>query len=473
MKGLCINKMKLVLDERLFTEDIESVRKNYPKIEEDKFYELIKLDPTFKADRDSVGTYGKWILNLYNKGNLKEEDFYKVTEYLSEFEDKKKLFKNKDIGQFKSLPDLYSALQDVDDSNLSHRQQVRQAQKDRKNVDLGQDAKKVFENSKVEIWIPETYAASCKLGQDTSWCTATTESDRMFNYYTSQGPLFIIIDKHNPENKWQFHFESNQFMDRDDREVNAVETMKELSVCDFFKPHVYKMFGLNPNEKTLSTDLTYEELADYFNNYYEPENYNRDALSGKTIASILTQESVLDFYDYGYLWDSPITQVVDFDEIDENNFNTLNELIGVSTPEELEEYLDNPESEYSEEIKANLYVAEEDTRNIGAADAAYNDLINTILHHDNRDSWNTYYVDVTETNDGFNFSIDTKELIDAYLDGSVEESGYGVLHDVLNLWAHNFYFYEPQYGWDGWDKDEFNNQLEFRLEELQDKISKN
>lgn len=48
-------------------EDIEAVLKLFPNIEKDKAMQLIRLDPTYKEGRNSVGTYGKWILNLYNK----------------------------------------------------------------------------------------------------------------------------------------------------------------------------------------------------------------------------------------------------------------------------------------------------------------------------------------------------------------------------------------------------------------------
>ena len=49
-------------------EDIAAVQKNFPNIDDETFKHLIALDPTFNPNRDSVGTYGKWILTLYYKG---------------------------------------------------------------------------------------------------------------------------------------------------------------------------------------------------------------------------------------------------------------------------------------------------------------------------------------------------------------------------------------------------------------------
>lgn len=65
-------------------EDIEAVKKYYPNIDDGTFMQLIQLDPTYRGN-DSVGKYGKWLLNLYNKGNLSEEDFEEITPLLNQF----------------------------------------------------------------------------------------------------------------------------------------------------------------------------------------------------------------------------------------------------------------------------------------------------------------------------------------------------------------------------------------------------
>ena len=53
--------MRLIeeLRKELLVEGIKEVQAKYPNIEESKFYQLIKLDPTYKDGVDSVGTYGK------------------------------------------------------------------------------------------------------------------------------------------------------------------------------------------------------------------------------------------------------------------------------------------------------------------------------------------------------------------------------------------------------------------------------
>lgn len=69
-----------------------------------------------------------------------------------------------------------------------------------------------------EVWVPNTYEASCKLGQGTEWCTATTSTRDYFDSYTNDGKLYININKSTGD-KYQFHFESESFMDADDEEI--------------------------------------------------------------------------------------------------------------------------------------------------------------------------------------------------------------------------------------------------------------
>ena len=66
--ALTKSDIQYYLTELLLMEDIDAVKRQYPKIEDEDFDRLIRLDPTFKEGKDSVGTYGKWILNLFNKG---------------------------------------------------------------------------------------------------------------------------------------------------------------------------------------------------------------------------------------------------------------------------------------------------------------------------------------------------------------------------------------------------------------------
>ena len=212
------------------TEDIAAVKRQYSHIPEEDFYDIIKLDPTYKEGSDSVGKYGKWLLGLYKKDNPLNYTTW-ISDMLADY-DSKKNDRNydieKDIGKFKSVADMEVAVEYAAPAELSHRQEVRNRQQARKNADIVKDADIVYEDDDWKVYVPKTYEASCKLGQGTSWCTASTESQSAFDEYMDSGNLYININKHNPEDKYQFHFESEQFMDNDD---------EEISIEDFLDAH--------------------------------------------------------------------------------------------------------------------------------------------------------------------------------------------------------------------------------------------
>ena len=212
------------------TDDINSVKSLFPDIQEEKFNELIKLDPTYRDGSNSLGTYGKWILNLYKKGNLKEEDFYKVPEYLQEFEKKKKAIQNKDINYYKSLPDLARLLSETKEPEQSQ----NQLKKAISRTDITKDADFIGDFGEYVCYSPKTYEASCKLGKNTRWCTATNSSDGYYNHYTSKGPLFIFIDKSTGQAEYQFHFPTQSFMDKNDDDINLAEFIEKNPKCQEF-----------------------------------------------------------------------------------------------------------------------------------------------------------------------------------------------------------------------------------------------
>jgi hypothetical protein len=82
----------------------------------------------------------------------------------------------------------------------------------------------VVPNSKVlyngplgQLAVPETEEASCELGRGTKWCTAA-EKNNMFDQYSDKGPLYVWRDKNGE--KYQFHFETAQFMDAKDHTID-------------------------------------------------------------------------------------------------------------------------------------------------------------------------------------------------------------------------------------------------------------
>jgi hypothetical protein len=316
--------MKLILEEydefNLILESIEDSKKKYANIPEDKFMELISLDPTYDENKDKLGIYGNWILTAYSKNRL--SNLGHVTDVLTSFDENKKNLKNKDISSFKTLEDIDNYLNDDNSYNeLSKRQQLRQTQKSVRTTDVEKDADKVYEDKYWVVYVPKTYQASCKLGRGTTWCTATTETDRYYKDYTSSGKLYIIINKSNPEEKYQFHFETESFMDKDDEDIDFVQ---------FFAKDLTKNSGLFNyfDENEYSNDL-----ASYF---YNVEFVIELSKNNYTVSQSTTRDDDFKMWHYDSI---PLIRSIDFDTdddyIEEKEFEEFIGLEEINIPEKI------------------------------------------------------------------------------------------------------------------------------------------
>ena len=264
------NKRTMLSHMTYITEDIEAMKPHYPNIPDEKFQEIIELDPTYKQGSTNAGTYGKWLLNLANKNGGDLPNLGHITDVLKRFDTSKKQLKNKDIMKFRSVQEVDDYLNDEDNyKEESARQKLRRVQNFVRKTDLIKDADKVFDGNDWVIYVPKTYEASCKLGRGTTWCTATTQSDNYYNMYNSDGPLYININKHNPDEKYQFHFPSEQFMDKNDEEIDVMEFLQNNEeLLDFYGDEPYigmKLREINANNNLasfLSDKTTDEKLGE-------------------------------------------------------------------------------------------------------------------------------------------------------------------------------------------------------------------
>lgn len=311
------------------TEDIAAVQKNFPNIDDETFRHLIALDPTFNPNRDSVGTYGKWILTLYSKGEIKDEDWENVTQMLDVWETNKKRFTNKDIGQFKTLKQLEDALLDMPDLELSHRQKVRQNQKSRRKADLGNEADLVFDGTDWEVWVPKTYAASCKLGQHTSWCTASTEDEHYFHQYSSQGKLYIVINKHDDKKKYQFQVETNSYVNSDDEVICLIDFLFDEGeeLFDFFVKLLLDDWGFTPGigmDDTEEVSISKGQIEEVLSNV---------TVGWNTVTGDDCYSMIFDSQDWveGFYFDTFYEEMlgVAIEALNEENKNRIKELTGL------------------------------------------------------------------------------------------------------------------------------------------------
>jgi hypothetical protein len=89
----------------------------------------------------------------------------------------------------------------------------------------------VYEDPIVKVKVPADKPAACYLGQGTKWCTASTKGKNYFKDYNKQGPLYILIPKNpaHPGEKYQFQFETNQFKNEQNLDVDLKEMLKKFA----------------------------------------------------------------------------------------------------------------------------------------------------------------------------------------------------------------------------------------------------
>ena len=201
---------------------INSFRRNHPVINDSALKSLFMADPTFKETNRGlyVGRYGVWIGNMYANGGIKLGDIPELKAALTTYNKNKSQLPQ--INDCKSLSELIGWVKDLSDDFKP----VRKQSNAKENLE------KVYEDDEWIVYVPHSHAAARRGGEGTHWCTAS-ENDYCYNSYSNQGPLYINIRKSDGA-KFQFHFESNQFMNADDEPVRLNKIGLSEGVVDFY-----------------------------------------------------------------------------------------------------------------------------------------------------------------------------------------------------------------------------------------------
>lgn len=445
--------MRFKLVETYLIEDIESMKKYYPNIADDVFMDYIELDPTYKGG-NNAGKYAKWILALANKGTL--DNIGHVKDILTRFDSEKNNLINKDIMKYKSLDELEDMLNDESSyAEKSHRQQVRDRQKARRDADITKEAKLVFSGDGFDVWVPETYAAECKLGAGTRWCTASTESDYYYNYYKRVygGDYYVLIGENGE--KYQFHIESHQFMNKDDEPVDMVEFFEDKpSLKAFITPKILKATGVTEEmlSKPLSVFVDIDDIAKQLS--------TRD-VSAQFIEDVYSEEG------YKY-FDSDVSahEALSLSEenISESNLQKIKNILNTEYDVEVDDVFKDIDLTDYDDIMMSLVEACNNTYEAMGTEMAHN-YIDNAIEESAEDLGST----VTFDDSGVRLSILlTPENVANYYfhaEDDVESIDDLVTQSFLEV-LEEHKIYEPYYDWWDWDADYFNDDLEWRLDEI-------
>jgi hypothetical protein len=190
------------------------------------FAELVKTDPQEtlakimeyleRGDPTPHKEYTPAIAKMYANGQSKMEDIVStLADYLTKFDRLKRRKKiqppRNDFNRYRNLEDFYDVVDEYADEEVENKPDVKQ------------NAQELYRDSRLIVTVPRDVAAACYYGQGTRWCTAG-KNNNMYDYYTKgDRPLYIIIPRQpaHAGEKYQFHFETKQFMDEQDRQIGT------------------------------------------------------------------------------------------------------------------------------------------------------------------------------------------------------------------------------------------------------------
>lgn len=276
-----INRMRglIGLNESVTQEDYlteitskDAKQQYYTNIDDNLYNAIVGLDPTYNRDTDHFGKYNKWLLQPKNVAILskkRQEDLYKVKEDLAIFDRLKKSNKlpieRKDINMFdvEGLLDYifdsytHDANFNIDSitSNTQDSQNIKNANADKYIV------------GDFTIINPKTEEAACLYGKGSKWCTAA-EYHNAFDGYNRRGKIWILIDKNHPNDKLQFHFEDEQFMDVKDREIDIFDFFGDNDDVYNFFIKSYPSLNFTLAKYAITYTIGSNSMSENFDAYY-------------------------------------------------------------------------------------------------------------------------------------------------------------------------------------------------------------
>ena len=167
----------------------------------------------------------QWLIIRYLRDQFRLEDAQTAhDEVLPDFLTMRRNLppEQRDINRYPSLGDIRAVLRSTQEQDIPAEDPVLDAK-------MHQQAKVIYNGPDVKILVPLTVAASCYFGKGTDWCTAKygeTDSRNYYNSYAKNGPLYIVYDK-KTRKRVQLHFESGQYMDEQDRQIDLRKFVEE------------------------------------------------------------------------------------------------------------------------------------------------------------------------------------------------------------------------------------------------------
>jgi len=230
------SKITSILEQIVSEASIEQLKQQFvdtEKVSQEVFDEVVRASK-------GKGAYATWLIKKVEEGIIKEEDVYKYEDYLEIFNKRKRDFPSPDINAYKderSVRGFEQKAIEIREKSIEH------TGGDQANVANLVSTKGIQELNSVGIkflglvdgyqcfevptsskgneqayQIYKKYLANCSgrdQGARISICTMA--SQRYFDQYLEDGPYYVFYNLGDSLSPYQFHYESNQFMDKNDK----------------------------------------------------------------------------------------------------------------------------------------------------------------------------------------------------------------------------------------------------------------
>ena len=223
-----------------------------PSVDDGKFIDWIfSLWRNYKTDKKNEEKYERAVAYKHEHPEAqlppkptklsqdKLEDFEKIRNFLLVLKDNIKLIKG-NMSQFKSISDLASFVRGIREKDISVDEKAKDNYKVFREA-MNDGLEVVYNGPNFIIGVPTTYEASSYFKKPvTDWCTAYPDMyDRYLQGYG--GKYYIHLNKHTGD-LYQLHYNSDQFKDASDREIDKLEF---ISVYPELKDFYDKILSMN------------------------------------------------------------------------------------------------------------------------------------------------------------------------------------------------------------------------------------
>ena len=293
---------KVILEEQtrfeVLLDNLTKSRKNKdgekikPILSKEEFFNLVQGDPTSKMNNITIdnvknyskikaGAYVQWLIKQYlnpKTESSSDSDYYNTEVKIMKdrfFEDLYGVTNNlKKFDRFKTrLPENFRNINTLNVDELYDLVKDFSLEKTKASKEEKEIAKTTYEHPGGNVdfrgsdWTIVKIDDGSKLGKDaacfyggnhlespkgeTNWCTSSPGLS-YFERYIKDGPLYVIIPNNwqgkvgeksgLPSDRYHFHFPSNQFMDKNDRQIDLPGFLNSEGneMKEYFKPEFAK-----------------------------------------------------------------------------------------------------------------------------------------------------------------------------------------------------------------------------------------